>query len=275
MKKLLLVLTVMLIGLIGFAQDRTNSKVSPKNDKKSDKRERMNTISKMQEEEDAIVFNKHSIFGIKIATDGYGLVYEKGKYKSPRWTSIWQIELNEKLHNKEEKVGRGIDVFGNVSQAKFGKANNFYQLKGGLGQQYTIGGKANRNGVAVTALYTAGLSIGLEKPYYVDAERLSDQARVRIRYSDTSFSEANYNVQGASGVTVGWNGLKIVPGVHAKTALRFDYARFNETVTAVEAGLNAEYYSSKILQMAVGRQNIKEARFFFNAYVAIEFGRRK
>ncbi len=235
----------------------------------------MNTISKMQEEEDAIVFNKHSIFGIKIATDGYGLVYEKGKYKSPRWTNIWQIELNEKLHNKEEKVGRGIDVFGNVSQAKFGKANNFYQLKGGLGRQYTIGGKANRNGVAVSALYVGGLSLGLEKPYYVDAERISDQARVRVKYSDPTFSEAAYNVQGASGVTVGWSELKVVPGIHAKTALRFDYARFNETVTALEAGVNAEYYSSKILQMAIGSQNIKEARFFFNAYVAIEFGRRR
>lgn len=274
MNKVLLVLILVLIYSVGYTQNRENPR-SSKNGKRSDKRERMNTLSKMQEEEDAIVYNKHSLFGIKIATDGYGLVYEKGKYISPRKSKFWQIELNEKLHNKEEKVGRGIDVFGNVSQAKFGKANNFYQLKGSIGQQYMIGGKANRNGVAVSALYAGGLSIGLEKPYYVDAQRLTDQTRVRVKYSDTTFSEARYQVQGASGVTVGWNELKIVPGVHAKTALRFDYARFNETITAVEAGVNAEYYTSKILQMAVGKQQIKEARFFFNAYVAIEFGRRK
>ena len=274
MNKVLLVLLLLSMYSIAQAQNRGNEK-SSKNNKRSDKRERMNTISKMQEEEDAIIYNKHSLFGIKIATDGYGLLYEKGKYVNPRWSKFWQIELNEKLHNKEEKVGRGIDVFGNVSQAKFGKANNFYQLKGGVGQQYLVGGKANRNGVSVSALYAGGLSIGLEKPYYVDAQRLSDQSRVRVKYSDTSFSEARYQVQGASGVTVGWGELKFVPGVHAKTALRFDYARFNETITAIEAGVNAEYYSSKILQMAVGKQHIKEARFFFNAYVAIEFGRRK
>ena len=275
MKKLLLVLTVVVMGSAVFAQNGTNTKTPSKNDKKADKRERMNTISKMQEEENAIVYNKHTLFGVKIASDGYGLVYEKGKYISPRWSKFWQIELNEKMHNKEEKVGRGIDVFGNVSQAKFGKANNFYQLKYGMGKQYLIGGKANRNGVSVSALYAGGLSLGLEKPYYVDAERLSDQSRLRIKYSDTSFSESRYLVQGSSGVTVGWGELKVVPGLHAKTALRFDYARFNETITAVEAGLNAEYYSSKILQMAVGRDHIKEARFFFNAYVAIEFGKRK
>lgn len=274
MNKVLLILVLVLVCTAGYSQNRSNTN-APRNDKRSDKRDRMNTISKMQEEEDAVVYNKHSLFGIKIATDGYGLVYEKGKYISPRWSKFWQIELNEKLHNKEEKVGRGIDVFGNVSQAKFGKANNFYQLKGGLGQQYMIGGKANRNGVSVSALYAGGLSIGLEKPYYVDAQRLSDQSRVRVKYSDTSFSESKYQVQGASGVTVGWNELKIVPGVHAKTALRFDYARFNETITAIEAGVNAEYYTSKILQMAVGKEHIKEARFFFNAYVAIEFGKRK
>ena len=275
MKNLLLACAVILVSTLGFAQDRRASTNPTRKDQKSDKKERMNTLSKMQEEEDAIVFNKHSVFGVKIATDGYGLLYEKGKYVSPRRTNVWQIELNEKLHNKEEKVGRGIDVFGNVSQAKFGKANNFYQLKGGYGQLYTIGGKANRNGVAVSALYEGGLSIGLVKPYYVDAERLSDQSRVRVKYSDTSFSEAAYNVQGASGVTVGWSELKIVPGLHAKTALRFDYARFNETVTAIEAGINAEYYSSRVLEMAIGRRHIKEDRFFFNAYVAFEFGRRR
>ncbi len=37
-----------------------------------------------------------------------------------------------------------------------------------IGQQILIGGKGNKNGVAVTALYAGGLTIGMLKPYYLD-----------------------------------------------------------------------------------------------------------
>ena len=61
------------------------------------------------------------------------------------------------------------------------------------------------------------------------------------------------------------------PGVYAKTAMRFDYGRLNETVTAIEVGLSAEYYANKIPQMLFN----KDKQFFFNAYVAILLGKRK
>ncbi len=53
--------------------------------------------------------------------------------------------------------------------------------------------------------------------------------------------------------------------------MRFDYGRLNETVTAIEVGLSAEYYTNKISQMLFN----KEKQFFFNAYVALLLGRRK
>jgi hypothetical protein len=53
--------------------------------------------------------------------------------------------------------------------------------------------------------------------------------------------------------------------------MRFDYGRLNETVTAIEVGLSAEFYSSKIPQMLYN----EDKQFFFNAYVAILLGRRK
>lgn len=263
-----------LIGIVTTAQD-TRPKSQPKQNKKTQKRERINTILKQEEEEGEIVFHTHSIFGIKLNTDGYGILYERGKYVSPRKTNVLQFELNEKLSTKEEKTTTGFDIFGNVSSAKYGKANNFYQFKVGYGQQYTIGGKANKNGVAVTALYSGGLTLGLLKPYFVDVERESNRERLRVKFTDTLPAGDRYFIKGASGFTVGWNELKLSPGVHAKTALRFDYGRFNEMVTAIEAGINAEYYTSKILQMGLGNSFKIEKQFFFNAYVALEFGRRK
>jgi len=260
----------LLTGISSFAQ---STRPTPRQDKKSEKRERINSIIK-QEEEGDVSFRKHSVFGGRLATDGYGISYEIGKYKSLRRTVLYQFEFNEKLHNKEEKSrNTSPNIFDNTSY-KFGKANNFYQFKVGYGEQYLIGGKSNKNGIAVSAIFASGLSLGLVKPYYVDANDNNNQ-RIRYKFVDTLPGGVRPQYLGASGFTVGWKELKLKPGVHAKTALRFDYNRFNEAITAVEAGVNAEYYTSKILQMTYGTGTKIEKAFFFNAYVAILFGKRK
>lgn len=270
MKKLLLPALVLLTTAISYAQTK---------DKKTAKKERIEARMKLEEENDP-PFKKQRIFGIKLNSDGYGIAYESGKYVTARRTRLLQFELNEKFHPKEEKVTSSQDIFGNVSQVKFAKANNFFQFKAGYGQQHLIGGKANKNGVAVSAVYAGGLSLGILKPYYIDIQSASTNEQLRYKFSDTI--PTGYQIIGASGPTVGWSEAEFKPGVHAKTALRFDYGRFNETVTAIETGLNVEYYTSDILQMTYPTQAgpnppyaSKEKKLFFNAYICIEFGRRK
>jgi hypothetical protein len=53
--------------------------------------------------------------------------------------------------------------------------------------------------------------------------------------------------------------------------MRFDYGRYNETVSALEIGMSLEAYASKIPIMALR----EEKRMFFQGYIAILFGRRK
>jgi hypothetical protein len=65
--------------------------------------------------------------------------------------------------------------------------------------------------------------------------------------------------------------MKIKPGGFAKAALRFDYGRYNEMVSAIEIGLSADFYASKIPIM-IGS---KDRQLFFQGYVAVVFGRRK
>ena len=69
----------------------------------------------------------------------------------------------------------------------------------------------------------------------------------------------------------GWNELTFTPGVYAKAAVRFDYGSYNEVISAIEVGLNAEFYAKKIPQMVYN----KEKQLFFSGYVAIIFGKRK
>lgn len=265
MKKIVLSALLSLLVTAIFAQNPNPQSPTARKDKKAAKRERINNLLKQQEEGE-IIFNKQSIFGIKLSTDGYGLSYEWGKFKSSRVATIFQVELNEKKHKKEKRISLFTGF--NFNSLVYGKMNNFYQLKFGVGQQRIIGGKGNKNGVGVMAIYGVGASAGFVKPYYVDVE---DNFGQRVRKTYPTIIDSQYIEQGASGFTVGWKDVKIRPGAHAKAAMRFDYGRFNETVTAIEVGLNAEFYASKVPQMALN----KEKQFFFNAYISLLLGRRK
>ena len=261
-KKILFCLMGLLIAFSAISQDKKVR--SEKQEKKAAKREKINLLIR-QEEEGELSFHKQSVFGFKMASDGYGFSYEYGKSKSPRKTILFQFEFNEKKHQKEKKISL-FDGFG-FSNIVFGKMNNFYQAKLGIAQQVRIGGKSNKNGVAVSGIMGGGLSLGLQKPYYVNVIINGKEERSTF----PKIVDSNYAINGASGFTVGWNEVKINPGAHAKAAMRFDYGRFNEAVTAIEVGLMGEFYSKKVPQLAY----IDQKQFFFNAYISILFGRRK
>ena len=219
------------------------------------------------EEEGELVFRKHSIFGFKANTDGWGFSYEIGRFKSARVTNIYQLEFNEKKHKQEKKLNT-INGFEFNSVILY-KLNNFYQVKLGFGQQRIFGGKGNKNGVAVAAVYAGGLTVGLLKPYLIEVE--DNGKRFNSRYPTIADSSYYNDIIGAAGFTSGWNDLTIKPGVHLKGALRFDYGRFNETVTGIEVGVNAEFYSGKVPQMF----GTEQKQFFFSGYVTLLLGRRK
>jgi len=249
-----------------WAQDNPTPK-SPtaRKDKQIARREEIKTLMK-REEEGEIIFNKQSAFGIKLNTDGYGLSYEVARFKSARVATVFQFEINEKKHKKEKRTSL-LNGF-NFNSVIFGKLNNFYQVKLGVGQQRIIGGKGNKNGVGVMAVYAGGFTLGLQKPYFVD---VIDQSQQRYRKTYPTITDSGYIEQGASGFTVGWDKVQPKYGLHAKGALRFDYGRFNETVSAIEVGLTGEYYFRKVAQMAYN----PEKNFFFNAYISLLLGRRK
>lgn len=269
MKKIVLSLLVVVTTIATLAQDSTGQRrTSAKQEKKNARRDRINTLLR-QEEEGEIVFNKQSVFGVKLSTDGYGISYELGKFKSFRRSTLYQIELSEKKHRKEKKLAASIDNQFQINSVVFGKTHNFYQLKLGIAQQQIIGGKGNKNGVAVSAIYGGGLTVGMLKPYFVDIRKDSSTYPPRARYPE--IVDNNYFELGAAGFTVGWNAVKIRPGAYVKAAMRFDYGRLNETVTAIEVGLGAEFYSTKMSQIIYS----KDKRLFFNAYVSLHLGRRK
>jgi hypothetical protein len=255
-----------------YAQDSTYTPPpTSRQTRQQQKRNRMNNALRMEEEGD-LIFNRQNVFGIHLASDGYGLSYEKGFFRTPTRTVLWQFELNEKHSPKEHHVSASTDGFDFSSVVPY-KANNLYEFKMSIGQQILIGGKGNKNGVAVTALYSGGLTLGMLKPYYLDISNAVTGASNQQTYAQfAQDSTVGDQVTGAAGFLIGWDNLTIKPGLNARQGMRFDYGRLNQTVAAIEVGLTEEYFFGK---MPIMYLVAPAKQFFFNAYVAILFGNRK
>jgi hypothetical protein len=129
-----------------FAQNK-----DAKQQKKQENAERINRMI-AQEEEGAIIFQKQTVFGIKLNSDGYGMFLEMGRMKTARKSNLYSLELGERKHSKEEKVPPVQGTYF-TNPFVYGKVNNFYYAKLGFAQQRLIGNKGNKNGVALSAIY--------------------------------------------------------------------------------------------------------------------------
>ena len=267
MKKQLSTAILFFISAVAIAQPASRVK---KDQKKEEKRQKINALMK-QAEEGTLVFRKQSIFGGQLRTNGYGVFYELGKMKTNRKTNIYRIDITEIKNQKEEKQNAGGVIFGNPYI--YGKQNCFYQFTLGFGQQYILGQKGNKNGVAVSAIYNGGLAIGLKRPYFVEVRDPGTGSNRFISYkgADTTLFLDDASIVGGGGLSKGWGEMKMTPGVFGKIAVRFDYGRFNEVVSGLEIGLSADFYTSKVPILVFQ----KEKQFFYQAYLAVLFGKRK
>jgi hypothetical protein len=170
--------------------------VSQSVDKKETRKERIaktnEKVKKMQSEseEGAIIYNKQSAVNITLRSDGYAVGYERGKFKKVNKTNLWWIHLGERKHPKEEKVTAYYKNGAQVGNPYiYGKQNNFYLLNIGFGQQKLLGGKSTKNGIAISAIYGGGLSLGMLKPYYLEVKGNGSTPTDIIKYdeSDTRF----------------------------------------------------------------------------------------
>lgn len=259
MRKIVLFIVAASLSLSSVAQSRRKAQ-------QERKREYINNMMK-QEEEGVITFKKSFVFGAKLITDGYGVFFELGRASSVKKGLLYQLEISERKHQKEEKLS---SVFSNSVPFIYGKENFVYPVKLGVQQQVLLGNKSNKNGVAITANYGGGIAASLLRPYYVQVQQGDGIGYIKYDSPDSSQFLGN-SIYGGPGLGKGWNEITVVPGLYAKAAVRFDYGAYNEIISALEVGVSGEYYTKKIPQMVYNPQK----QFFLGGYVAIIFGKRK
>jgi hypothetical protein len=237
-----------------------------KKQRQQEKRAHIDNLIK-EEEEGVIAYKKSFVFGAKLLSDGYGVFFELGRANSVKRSTLYQLEISERKNVKEDKQS---NPYVNSIPFIYGKENFFYPVKLGVQQQIILGNKSNKNGVSITGNYGGGVSLALLRPYYIQVQKGNDYVYVKHDSPDSSLF-LNGPFVGGPTFSKGWSEINVTPGLYAKTSIRFDYGSYNEIISAIEVGMTGEFYSKKIPMLVL----IPQRQFFFSAYVAILFGKRK
>src|SRR5262249_10320345 len=158
------------------------------------------------------------------------------KIKDARTKTIYEFEIGQIKHVKERKQTQdfGFNLAGVESPKPFvfGKQNNFYPIDISIGREKEIGRKADKSGVSISVKYLGGVSIGILKPYYLDLlyplDNTDDEI-ISTRYSAATsamFLDRN-SIFGGSGFSYGLGEISVIPGLHAKLGLSFDWAAYD------------------------------------------------
>lgn len=213
--------------------------------------------------------------GAKVSTSGWGIFGDYTKDVDMDKKRVAYFELEFLKHPKETKRVNEFTVgYTPPKPFVYGKQNSFFNLKAAIGEKRMIGQKAEKSGFQIAANYAGGFSAGFIKPYYLavysnDAE---NSPTVNVKYTpETANIFMDYtSIYGASGFSVGFKEISVVPGLFGKAGLNFDWATYDDFVKSAEAGIGAELYLKDIPIMIL--ENNKP--YFVYLYLSLQFGKK-
>lgn len=219
-----------------------------------------------------ILYRNEAAGGITVHSNGFGITFKRGWHMTGYKKQMLDIEFVSLRDPKQYKISNP-----NQPEAKpyfFGKLNYGYILRGGYGRQNIIFGKAERSGVEVRYNYYAGFSLGITKPLFLDIFIVdpSDPTKAdleTVRYNpDDPRQQNQIDIYGPGPYFSGLDQLSIYPGGYGKFAISFEYAGWQQKVTALETGVVVDLYAKGIPLMA----NNRKPNIFFNFYITLLWG---
>lgn len=212
-------------------------------------------------EEDYTVEN---VFGINKGTNGgfiSGIYFRQSKFLSDGNLINYGIEVVNIKHGRETKE---TTITG--SSFVFGKSNYFVAIRPTYGREKILFKKAPQQGARITAMVSAGPSIGMEVPYFLELN-----GNRKEQYDPGDPSHARNFIIGTSGPFRGLGRTKFVLGGHAKASLTFETNSAKKKVFGMEVGLSLDVYTRKINILPESDNQSS----FAAAFLAIYFGRRR
>lgn len=218
-----------------------------------------------------IQYEEEYVGGVNFNTNA-GLIgggmFRYAKKTAPRRMSDFGIEIVNVKHSKEVRVNN--QTTGNLFI--WGKTNYLFAIRPYVAQELLVFTKGREDGIQINALFGAGPTLGLLKPYYI---KYNYGASTELEQFDPAIHKDYFRIEGSGGMFTGLGNSKFLPGLHARAALTFEYGSFSTGVTGIEVGCLVEGYSKRVEILNIMAETPTYNRQFFSSlYMNIYFGGR-
>ena len=211
--------------------------------------------------------NQYSV-GVYASNAGWAATGKRSLFKNIRVNRFIETDIAFLKHPKEIKNNNGSYSVVLPRGYVYGKLNSVYALRLGVGVERLVFEKGDKNGVEIRWKNSFGPTVALLKPVYLDIIVAPDSPPIVERYDpDRHFNE---NIFGKAPFFYGIDETKIKVGGYAKTALNFEFGKYDDEYRALEAGVCFDAFLSPIPMMV----EIDNPPFFVSFFLAFQFGKR-
>ena len=222
-------------------------------------------VSSLQAQDDEEEeYTREFVGGVNLNTNG-GIIGLGGltfKYSTLLKPGIYRSYTFEAVNVKHARETRYPSFSGGTFI--LGKVNYLYSLRFSLGLEKIVFQRGQQQGVQVNILASAGPSIGLISPYYVE------YADATGNYSNSIPYNPNLNpseIYGPGRPLEGLGKSEVSPGLHIRAGVGLEFGTFDSNISGLELGMLLEAYTRRI-------QLLSEADtqwFFPSAYLTFFF----
>jgi len=225
---------------------------------------------------DIILYSKQRTIGVTLSSQGFGIGAYLSKFRGAY--KLWQLncDFNFIKHEKETKSWNSVIQDPNARPYFYGKLNNFYTLRVGIGSKKIITEKLRKSGVQVSWQWSAGPVLGVLKPIYLEIikEDPFRQPYLEVERFDIKTHSIS-NIYGRASSLQGMNQLSALPGAFAKLSFSFEYSNEREGLKGIEVGACSDIFSKKVPIMAFmenTENNPSNHQLFLSLFVNFFFG---
>lgn len=219
------------------------------------------------DDQQRVFYRNERTVAFSLNSNGYSFGYREGKRLDFLNKRIIDIELAVLKHPKELKLSNPYIQAGN--SFVFGKLNNVFAIKAGIGHQREIYKKKDLGGISIRYFYAGGPSLAIAKPIYYNIlysvagntyELRQEKFNIDIHQPSDIYSRASF--------FKGFREVSVIPGAFVRAGINFEYSKEDKVIHAIELGISAEGYLSKIPLMA----SDDNAALYLNLFVSYRIG---
>ncbi len=217
------------------------------------------------------LYKKNWYLGPQLSTNGFGAGFSFERNVNYKFKQGLHISIVSLKGGKETR--RTNSAYEDSRSYVFGKINLLFAGRLAYGGSWLLYERRRIRGVAIRYNINIGPSVGMLKPIYLKIKepytQIPEVEAKDLRYDPTIHH--NENIYGRSGVWKGFNQSTFVLGGFAKSGFQFDFSANSNKITAVEVGLQLDYFSKNIELFYLGSNK----KIFPSLYASVQFGKNK